>query len=98
MAGGGASGRDGGGAALSLHEHNYLFINLSTAIFGHLHSFLFAFEILEIFFFFFLFSRVASRWKIIMICSIKLREFPMLPIHSASYSEHQIIIIIIMIL
>lgn len=30
-----------------------------------------------------------------MICSIKLREFPMLPIHSASYSEHQIIIIII---
>lgn len=52
MAGGGASGRDGGGAALSLHEHNYLFINLSTAIFGHLHSFLFAFEILEIFFFF----------------------------------------------
>lgn len=47
MAGGGASGRDGGGAALSLHEHDYLFINLATATSGRLRRFLFAFEFLE---------------------------------------------------
>lgn len=90
MAGGGASGRGGGGSALSLHEHDYLFINLSTAIFVRLRCFLFAFEILIL-------QNCVTR-KIIMICSIKLREFPTLQIHSASYPEHQIIIIMIFII